>query len=128
MKKLFIGFLMMLAGSAWAEWQLVSSTNDGEIYLHYESIRIDGTMRKSWSIQNLSHRDESGELSRRINMEHDCENERFRMISISTYSEPMAQGDEMFNEYLSDSEWHDIAQATSMATILEIVCSKLPTP
>ena len=47
MKKLFIGFLMMLAGSAWAEWQLVSSTNDGEIYLHYESIRIDGTMRKS---------------------------------------------------------------------------------
>ena len=124
MKKLFIGFLMMLAGSAWAEWRLVSSNNGAEIYLHYESIRKDGTMRKSWLIQNLSLRDESGELSRRINMEHDCENERFHMISISTHSGPMAQGDEMFNEYLSNSEWHDIEQATSMATILEIVCSK----
>ena len=60
MKKLFIGFLMMLAGSAWAEWRLVSSTNGAEIYLHYESIRKDGTMRKSWLIQNLSLRDESG--------------------------------------------------------------------
>jgi hypothetical protein len=128
MKKLFIGFLIMLAGSAWAEWRLVSSTKGGEIYLHYETIRIDGDMRKSWLIQNLSLRDEGGELSRRINIEHDCENERFHLISISYHSEPMAKGDELFNEYLSNSEWHDISKDTSMATILEIVCSSNPAP
>ena len=128
MKKLFLAGLMMLAGSAWAEWRLVSSNKDGDIYLHYETIRIDGYMRKSWLIQNLSLRDEGGELSRRINIEHDCENERFHLISISTHSEPMAQGDEMFNEYLSNAEWHDISKDISMAAILEIVCSKQPNP
>lgn len=124
MKKLFLVLLMMLSGSAWAEWQLVSSVKDGEVYLHYGTIRKDGNMRKSWSLQNLTIRGKNGELSRRIRLEHDCKNERYRMMTITSHSEPMAEGDMLFNDSLSNPQWKDIAPDTSMATILEIVCAK----
>ena len=123
MKKLYLVCLMMLTGSAWAEWRLVSSNKDGDIYLHYVTIRKDGNMRKSWSLQNLTIRGKSGESSRRIRVEHDCKNERYRMMSISLHSQPMAGGDILFNESFSDPEWENIAPYTSMASILKIVCS-----
>ena len=124
MKKLFLVCLMMLAGSAWAEWRLVGSVKDGEIYLHYGTIRKDGNMRKSWSLQNLTIRGKSGELSRRIRVEHDCKNERYRMMTIISHSELMGEGDILFNDALSNPQWNDIAPDTSMATISEIVCAK----
>jgi hypothetical protein len=124
MKKLLLAFAVFVSCPVWAEWRLASSNKDGEIYFDYETIRKDGKIRKSWSLQNLRSRGKSGELSSRIRVEHDCKNENYRMMSISLHSEPMAGVDLLFNEAFIDPQWIDIAPYTSMASILKIICSR----
>ena len=93
MKKLFLVCLMMLAGSAWAEWVMYSKDEeDGTFYLDPATIRKDGNMRRVWELTDLRKRGRSGEMSRRMRMEYDCKQERNRFLGISGHSGSMAGG------------------------------------
>ena len=50
MKKLFIVCLMMLAGSAWAEWVVYTNSENKEATHYFDpaTIRKDGNMRRVW--------------------------------------------------------------------------------
>jgi hypothetical protein len=50
MKKLLITFLLFVSYSAWAEWELVGRSSNGEVayYVDPTTIRRDGALRKFW--------------------------------------------------------------------------------
>jgi len=104
MKKLFLVCLMMLAGSAWAEWVTIGDYGEVTFYFDPATIRKDRNMRRVWEIQ-------------------DCKQERFRYLEISSHSEPMAFGRvlELDGE---DENWGEIAPNTAVDRMLQIVCSK----
>ena len=72
-KSLILACLMLLTGSAWAEWQLVAIvTEDGDrYYSDPKSVRINGNKRLIWEIEDLKVRDKDGELSMRSRIEYD---------------------------------------------------------
>jgi len=126
MKKLLLILLatLVLTGSAWAEWVKVAENDIADYYIDPASIRKDGNLRKVWQIQNLKQQDkEGGELSRRSRDEFDCKQERYRTLSVSEHSGPMAS-----STTLSSSEgpfrWREIPPGAIGETVLKIVCAK----
>ena len=123
MKKLFLVCLMMLAGSAWAEWVVYAESEQTTFYFDPATIRKEGNMRRVWVLQDLRKPDKvGGEMSVRARMEYDCKNERIRTLGLSTHSEPMTGGTvlELGGE---KQNWRAIAPETVTETIFNIVCA-----
>jgi len=123
MKKLFLICLMMLAGSAWAKWVEYEETDKSTHYFDPATIRKDGNMRRVWLLQDLRKRGRHGEMSRRIRVEYDCKQERYRFLGISGHSEPMAGG-KVLGVETEENEWAAIAPDTIDEIMLNIVCAK----
>jgi hypothetical protein len=122
MKKLFFVCLMMLAGSAWAEWVAFFDSESITYYYDPATVRKDGNMRRVWRLQELKQRHADGEISRRIRMEYDCKQERYRILFASTHSKPMAGGETLFSQNI-DGPWGDIPPATAAEDMFKIICA-----
>ena len=127
MKKLFLACLMLLGGSAWAEWLIYDTTDKSTFYYDPATIRKDGHIHRVWELQDLSKRGKSGEMSLRMRMEYDCKQERYRFLGISGHSEPMAGGTVLKTE-VESNDWVAIPPGTVSDRMLKIICTKQPTP
>lgn len=124
MKNLFLVCLMMLTGSAWAEWVRHSIGEDSIIhYFDPATIRKDGNMRRVWELQDLRERGKFGEMSRRMRFEYDCKQERYKSLGFSFHTEPMAGGTVLLSDG-ERNEWKAIPPDTTAETIFNILCSK----
>ena len=122
MKKLFLVCLMMLAGSAWAEWVFYSETDTITFYYDPATIKKDGHIRRVWQLTDLRKRHKDGEMSRRSRIEYDCKQERMKFLGLSEHSEPMAGGEVLVMEG-EDKEWREVPPNTIAETFLKIVCA-----
>ena len=122
MKKLLLVGLMMLAGSAWAEWVIYETTDTNTFYYDPTTIRKDGNMRQVWVLLNWRKRDKDNVMSHRLRYEYDCKQERYRFLAISVHTEPMAGGEILLQNL--DTPWIDIAPATAAAAMFKIACLK----
>ena len=123
MKKLFLVCLMMLAGSAWAEWVFYSATDTTTFYYDPATIRKDGHIRRVWVLLDDRKRRDNGVMSSRVRFEYDCKQERYRFLALSTHSEPMAGGEVLLMGG-EDNNWIAIAPNTVDEIILKIACAK----
>jgi hypothetical protein len=116
--------LLFVSGSASAEWVKIDEGKEMSSYIDPTTIRKDGNLRKVWQIQDLKQREKGGELSRQARLEYDCKNERFRTLSISTHSEPMANGMSLFQTTAASTPWNDIPPRSVAEAALKIVCAR----
>ena len=123
MKKLFLACLMMLAGSAWAEWVMYFETDLATHYFDPATIRKDGHIRRVWELSDLRKRERNGDMSVRMRKEYDCKQERRRFLGISGHSGSMAGGTVLFTVG-EETQWDAVAPGTNGETILNIVCAK----
>ena len=123
MKKLILLGLMMLTGSAWAKWVMYFETKTITYYYDPATIHKDGNMRQVWRIQQLKQRIADGEKSRRMRIEYDCKEERYRILSASVHSEPLAEGKVIYSEN-KDNIWTVIPAASAAEAMFKIVCVK----
>ena len=129
MKKLLLTLLaplLLVTGSAWAEWVWVAESDNANLYIDPSTIRKDGNLVKVWKISDLKQRHKDGELSRRVRAEYDCKEERYRVLSLSEHSGPMASGTTLFtHDYLGEPDkWKQIPPESVGETVQKIVCSK----
>lgn len=125
MKKLLLTLLasLLLTGTAWAEWVRFGSDNDTNFYIDPATIRKDGDIRRVWELQNHKLRAEDGILSARFRSEYDCKQERYRILSFSTHSGPMASGATLESR-IGSGQWRDIPPDSNSKDVLEKVCAK----
>ena len=126
MKALLLTGLMLLTGSAWAEWQLVAiAAEDGDkYYSDPQSVRINGNKRLIWEIEDLKVRDKDGELSMRSRVEYDCSLERARRLSFSTHSGAMATGTVLLVKPINElTPWRDIPPGTVLELRFKYACA-----
>ena len=123
MNKLFVVCLMMIAGSAWAEWLPLFTTDSSMVVVHFPSVHKDGDSRKVWTITNLKVKNEKGLLSWRVREEYDCKNKRSRILSFSTHTETMANGRTVS---VSDQvePWSEIPPETAIDSVMRYVCNQ----
>lgn len=120
-KRTLLLALLLATSSAQAGWVLVVQNDDIDFYIDPETIRKDGNLVRVWEIQDLKQRDKGGRLSLRSRNEYDCVQERYRFLSISTHSEPMAGGKTLFSTTESGN-WRDTPPGTFASSIQKIVC------
>lgn len=84
--------LVIAAMPAWAERMAMGETQDAIMYIDPTSIRKNGDRSRVWAIQKLKQRDVVGQVSRRNLMEFDSNEEKFRVLTASDHSGPMATG------------------------------------
>ena len=90
--RIILCLLAFVTSPAWAEWVKVRETKDATFYIDTATIRKDGHFRKIWEVKDFRERDTGGEMSVRFLSEYDCKEERYRVLSLSSHSEPMAGG------------------------------------
>ena len=107
-----------------AEWVKFAEGGDGvSYYLDPATIRRNGSLRRVWILQDLKQRDQEGEMSRRALEEFDCKEERYKILSSSTHSEKMAEGNTLVMSNKPDVEWRFIPPGTVTEPLLRLVCS-----
>jgi hypothetical protein len=121
MKKLCLVGLMMLAGSAWAEWVVYQKSEKVTQYYEPATIVKNGNMRQVWQLQNLSRSLQNGATSFRMLREYDCNKARWRSLAIYTHTEPMAGG-AVLETAGEDSNWNGIRPDTIAEVLLDLVC------
>ncbi len=115
--------IALVAAPACAEWVSVGETKKASGYIDPATISKNGNFRKVWQLQDLKERGKDGAMSRRVLWEYDCNEGRDRMLSISTYSEPMARG-KILSEFDPGESLTHITPNTPSAIIIKIVCAK----
>ena len=125
MKKLLLTLLasLLFTGSAWAEWVKVAESDDFVRYIDPATVRKDGNLVKVWEITDYKKRDKDGKLSLRSRTEYDCKQERYRGLSISQHSGPMASSTTLFSSE-GPFTWSEIPPGTVSEEVLKIICAK----
>jgi hypothetical protein len=121
--RILLCLLALVAAPAWAEWVKVDETDEMTFYIDPAKIKKGGNLRRVWELQDLKQRDNDGEMSRRGLQEYDCEEERSRVLSMSTHSEAMTGGKVIMSGELN-GKWKYIAPNTVSATVLSFVCAR----
>jgi len=122
MREFILVILTLLATAAQADWVKVGETDEGSFHIDPDTIQADGPMRKVWELLDLNRRDEGGEMSRRLQLSYDCAQGRTKVLSLSTYWEPMAAGPTLFSVE-REGLWKEVPQGTAYATAFKMVCS-----
>ena len=68
--------LLLVTGSAWAEWLKVGSSAEDTFYFDSSTIRVEGDKRKVWELVDYKQRDKYGAFSARMRNEYDCKHEK----------------------------------------------------
>jgi len=125
MKKLMLTLLasLVLTGSALADWEKVAESDNFDRYIDPATIRKDGNLVKVWEITDYKKRDKDGHLSLRSRTEYDCKQERFRGLSISFHSGPMASSTTL-SSWEGPFTWREIPPGTVSEEVLKIICAK----
>ena len=123
MKKLFLVCLMMLAGSACADWEKYSSSDGDEFFFDPSTVRKSGNFSKVWEIINLPST-KDGVYSYRMRTEYDCFNEKFRFLYSSTHTKKFGGGETLESSSVPDKHWSEIPPNSSSRILHAIVCAK----
>lgn len=123
--KYLLALLMLIASPAWADWEYVG-TEEGtkaEYFLDFETLRIEGNIRKVWQLVNLPPNNKMGWSSIRARLEYDCKNETVLSMSIGAFSEQFAVGETLYRNTTA-SKKHDVAPDTFGWFMFQRVCQR----
>lgn len=122
--RLALCFLLALVASpAWAKWVMVDETAYVTQYIDPATIQVNGHLRRVWILQNFKARNSDGELSMRMLDEYDCKAVRFKVISLSTHSGPMASGKTLHSGNEPD-QWGGITPGSVGEFIFKVACAR----
>ena len=127
MKKLITTFtlLLMFSSPSYAEWKRVGKTTNGDsFYVDVDRIRkVDGFVYW-WQLQDLPKPDSEGDFSYKSYSQGDCKLFRFKVLSYSYHTQPMAKGNPSYSNNKPNEEWRYPSPNTSYETILNKVCKR----
>ena len=124
MARLAACLLLLVSGTAWAEWKNVGEDGAAAVYADPATIVRNGNTAKLWSL--LDYKDfqrmvEVGYFSQKTLVEYDCAERRARGLSLSLHAEHMGEG-KMIYEDTSPREWSPVPAQSITETLWTIAC------
>jgi hypothetical protein len=119
--------LFLLPFTAHAEWQKVTTTDSGIIYVDDGSIKRAGPIRSFWSLLDYKTPQKAQRgayfVSTRTHMEMDCRKELVHILQFSMHSGPMLTGEIVDSQGVM-REWQTIPPDTPLVSLFKFVCGK----
>jgi len=122
---LLLALILLVTGSAWADWVKLSETEDLTYYIDPTTFKKNDSKREILELKDYKQRRKSGDMSTRATMEYDCSQNRFRVVSLSSHSESMAGGQVLTSapEGQGYGPWWDI-EPNGPKALLIALCKK----
>jgi hypothetical protein len=119
--------LLLAPHAAHAEWQKVTTTDSGIIYVDDGTIKRAGPIRSFWSLFDYRSPQKAQRgafyVSTRTHMEMDCRKEMVHILQFSMHSGPMLTG-EIIDSQGVMREWQTIPPDTPLVNLFKHVCGK----
>jgi len=113
--------------AAHAEWQRVTATDSGIIYVDDGTIKRSGPIRSFWSLLDYRTPQKAQRgayfVSTRTHMEMDCRKELVHILQFSMHSGPMLTGEIVDSQGVL-REWQTIPPDTPLVALFKFVCGK----
>ncbi len=113
--------------AAHAEWQKVTTTDSGIIYVDDGTIKRNGPIRSFWSLLDYKTPQKAQRgayyVSTRTHMEMDCRKEIVHILQFSMHSGPMLTGEIVDSQGVL-REWQTIPPDTPLVNLFKFVCGK----
>jgi hypothetical protein len=110
-----------------AEWQKVTTTDSGIIYVDDGTIKRNGPIRSFWSLLDYRTPQKAQRgayfVSTRTHMEMDCRKEMVHILQFSMHSGPMLTGEIVDSQGVM-REWQTIPPDTPLVSLFKFVCGK----
>jgi hypothetical protein len=125
---LMASLLVLLAPhAAQAEWQKVTTTDSGIIYVDDGTIKRNGPIRSFWSLLDYRTPQKAQRgayfVSTRTHMEMDCRKEMVQILQFSMHCGPMLTG-EIIDSQGVMREWQTIPPETPLVALFKFICGK----
>ena len=118
---------LMAPLTAQAEWQKVTATDSGIIYVDDGTIKRNGPIRSFWSLLDYRTPQKAQRgaffVSTRTHMEMDCRKEMVHILQFSMHSGPMLTGEIVDSQGVM-REWQTIPPDTPLVSLFKFVCGK----
>ena len=120
-------WVLFVPNSAHAEWQKVTTTDSGIIYVDDGTIKRNGPIRSFWSLLDYRAPQKAQRgayyVSTRTHMEMDCRKEIVHILQFSMHSGPMLTGEIVDSQGVL-REWQTIPPDTPLVNLFKFVCGK----
>ena len=127
-RALILGFGMVCAGAAHAQWILIASTAVYEIYGDRLSIERRGHQASSiylYDFRQVQSPERGAFRSSKLLREFDCHARNARMVSISEYMDPMGRGPQV-NSFYTDLPWEPVKSGGALDAQWQFACNDDP--
>jgi len=109
-----------------AEWSLVDGNDKAKVYVDPATIKRNGKQVSVWVLDDLRTARTRGfrkYLSTRAQEEHDCLEERFRLLALEYFSGNMGSGEVLYKTS-GESNWAPIPGGTLAQSVWRFLCGK----
>ena len=123
---LFVLILFCFSAEVAAEWTMIQTNDDSNLYIDFDSIKKSGDLIKVLSLNDYYLAQQKQGLSSQWEELVDCKNKKFKALSINYYAENMGKGEILNTTHFNESEtnWSDIVQYSIGDLKINIICSK----
>lgn len=115
------GLLLFSAQSLCAAWTPVNGTENSYDYVDLATLRVEGTVRRVWTLHDLITADAEGDLSYRSLLEYHCPEGRYRSIQTLFYAGAMGSG-RLTGRSGQPGAWRLVQPDTVGAAVMKVVC------
>jgi hypothetical protein len=124
MRKVILIFLLgLVSNSAMAAWTQVVQNGSDAVYADISTISKTGNKVKMWNLFNLTKRTGDNYMSLKSLQEFDCKERKNRIVSYSTYSGSMGNGN-MVKSSNRAHEWLPVKSGGVMEKLWNTACGK----
>ena len=124
---LLITLLVLSSGPAYAEWVLVTASEDGtNIYVDLATIRRKGDLVRMWELIDYKTTQTSSYesfLSTKAQSEYDCPGERKRSVAFVNHSDNMGNG-KVTSHDSDEGKWYPVVPGSLGQALWKYVCGK----
>ena len=111
------------AATAQAGWVPVDATETSYDYLDPGSIRVEGSLRRVWTLHDLAQADADGDRSYRSLLEFHCPESRYRNLQTLFHAGSMGTG-RMTGRTPQPGAWRRVQADSVAATVMRRVCAR----
>lgn len=118
--------LVSLPTFAVADWTMIQTNEDGNMYIDLDSIQKTGDLVTVLTLNDYYGLQKHHELSSQSKEMHDCKNKKFKALSIHYFSDNMGKGKmiEAFDFNELETVWSDVVPYSIGELKVNIICSR----
>jgi hypothetical protein len=106
-----------------AAWVPVDATETSYDYLDPASIRVEGSLRRVWTLHDLAQADADGDRSYRSLLEFHCPEARYRNLQTLFHAGSMGTG-RLTGRTAQPGAWRRVQAGSVAATVMQRACQR----